>query len=198
MSSKKIPINDNPEEQPDQEPEAVEQEFPEDPAADVDQADTEEAAPMDLQQERDDLMGRLQRLSADYQNYRKRVQKDISQSREFANESLIKELLGVLDDMERALAAAKENHGEEDPFFQGMQLVHDKMLTVLGQFGLTPLVAIGEPFDPQRHSAVLQEPRNDVEPMTVLQEVQRGYELKGRTIRPSSVVVSKAPEEDSA
>ncbi|HUS48355.1 MAG TPA: nucleotide exchange factor GrpE, partial [Phycisphaerae bacterium] len=88
-----------------------------------------EARPDELEAvkaERDDLLSRLQRVSADYLNYQKRVQKDVARAREFANEELIKALLGVLDDMERALAAARENHARDDPLLAGMQLVHDK------------------------------------------------------------------------
>ncbi len=152
----------------------------------------------DLQEERDDLLGRLQRVSADYMNYQKRVQRDIAQAREFANEELIKALLGVLDDMERALEAARANHSSDDPLLQGMVLVHDKTLETLGKFGLERTEAVGRPFDPDEHSAMMQEPASDHPPQTVLRELQKGYRLKGRTLRPSAVTVSKAPEEDES
>lgn len=163
------------------------------------QAEETPAEPLDpieaLTQERDDLLGRLQRLAADYQNYQKRAQKDNSQARDFANESLVKELLPVLDDMERAIAAAGEAD-EDDPFLAGMKMVHDNMLNVLMRFGLEPIVATGETFNPEFHSALMQQPTDEVEPMTVLQEVQKGYTLKGRALRPAGVIVSKAPEEE--
>ncbi len=159
------------------------------------EAAVEPDAPVTIEQERDDLLSRLQRLAADYQNYQKRVQKDIAHAREFANESLMKSLLAVLDNMERALASAKENCSPEDPFFTGMQLVHDNMLDVLGQNGLTPIEADGKEFDPEKHQALMQQESDEVEPMTVLQELQRGYELKGRTLRPASVIVAKAKED---
>ena len=149
--------------------------------------------PMTVEEERDDLLARLQRLSADYLNYQKRARRDLDQTRQFANEDLIKALLPVIDDMERALAAARENHGEDDPLFQGMQLVHDKAVETLGRFGVTVIEAEGKPFDPDRHTAMMQQPAGDCEPNTVLQEIQRGYELRGRTVRPASVVVSMAP-----
>lgn len=148
-----------------------------------------------LTQERDELMGRLQRVSADYANYQKRVKRDLEAERAYANEQLIKSLLGVLDDMERAMEAARANHDEDDPLLKGMQLVHDNLLGVLGKFGVRRFEAEGESFDPERHSALLQEETGEVPPMTVLKVIQRGYELKGRTIRPAQVVVSKAPEE---
>ena len=151
-----------------------------------------------LQRERDDLLTRLQRVSADYVNYQKRVQRDIAQAHQFANEELIKALLSVLDDMERALAAARENHDTDDPLLEGMQLVHDKALGILSKFGLQRIEAQGQPFDPDLHSAMMQEPSAEVPPQTVVRELQTGYQLKGRTIRPSAVVVSQAPDEQAS
>lgn len=148
--------------------------------------------------ERDDLLARLQRVSADYMNYQKRVQRDIEQARAFANEELIKALLGVLDDMERALEAGRANHDEDDPFLIGMQLVHDKALETLGKFGVTVIEAEGKPFDPELQSAMMQQPSGDCPPGTVLKELARGYRLKGRTIRPSAVVVSTEPTDAPA
>ena len=157
----------------------------------------EPADPLEVAEaERDDLLARLQRVSADYVNYQKRAQRDLEQARLFANEDLIKALLPVIDDMERALAAARENHGKDDALFKGMQLVHEKALETLGRFGVKGIQAEGKPFDPESHTAMMQQPADDCEPNTVLQEVQRGYQLRGRTIRPASVVVSKAPGPD--
>jgi len=146
--------------------------------------------------ERDDLLARLQRVSADYLNYQKRVQRDIEQARDYANEGLIKAFLDVLDDMERSLEAARANHHEDDALLQGMQLVHDKALETLGKFGVKCIEAEGEPFDPELHSALMQQATDEVPPQTVLQEVQKGYQLKGRTIRPSNVIVSKPVESE--
>ncbi len=151
-----------------------------------------------LRAERDDLLARLQRVTADYLNYKKRVQRDIEQAREYANEELIRSLLGVLDSMERALEAARANHGEDSTLFQGMQLVHNQALETLAKFGVTVIEAEGRPFDPDLHAAMLQQPSERHPPMTVLQEVQKGYRYKGRTIRPSTVVVSTAPDAQAA
>ena len=168
-------------------------------AIDQEQAPQEAAVEaQDLSAERDDLMERLQRVSADYLNYQKRVQRDISEAREFANAELVEGLLPVLDDMERALATARENHGADDPLFGGLQLVHDKALETLAKFGVRVIEADGEAFDPEKHLAVMQEPSGEHPPQTVLRVVQKGYELKGRPIRPATVVVSKAPEEDDS
>ena len=167
---------------------------------DVQDARTEgEESPEDtqasVQQERDDLLGRLQRLSADYLNYQKRAQRDIDQAREFANEQLIKDLLAVLDDMERALEAARANHADDDPLLVGMQLVHDKFFETLARYGLTVIEAKDKPFDPELHQAIMRQPTDEQEPQTVLAEAVKGYQLRGRTIRPASVVVAVAPEE---
>lgn len=151
-----------------------------------------------LQAERDDLLGRLQRVSADYLNYQKRIQRESSQAREYANEALLKALLGVLDDMERAFQAGRDNHPPDDPLLTGLQLVYDKALEVLGQFGLSAVQAEGKPFDPECQQAVAQEPSADVPPLTVLRELQKGYRLKARTIRPATVVVSQRPAQEAA
>jgi molecular chaperone GrpE len=151
-----------------------------------------------LRAERDDLLARLQRVSADYLNYQKRVLRDIADAREFANADLITSLLPVLDDMERALEAAKANHAADDPLRIGMQLVYDKALATLGRFGLSAVQATGQPFDPYKHHALHHEPNQAQPPGIVLRELQKGYELKGRVIRPASVVVSGAGEEPSS
>jgi molecular chaperone GrpE len=152
------------------------------------------AGPDALQAERDDLLARLQRLSAEFVNYQKRVQRDIAQAREFANEELIKSLLPVVDDMERALNVARQNQPADDPLRAGMELVHSKALQTLERFGLTRISAKEELFDPERHAALMEQPSDRHPPRTVLQELQAGYQLKGRTIRPAHVVVSKEHE----
>ena len=156
------------------------------------QAQSDQAEP--LSAERDDLLARLQRVSADYLNYQKRAQRDLEQARQFANEQLIKELLPVLDDMERATESARTSADADDPLLLGMQLVHDKILQTLGRFGLRTIEALDQPFDPEKHSAMMQQPSDEYPPQTVLQELQKGYELKGRTIRPCAVIVSTEPE----
>ncbi|KKL77972.1 hypothetical protein LCGC14_2029560, partial [marine sediment metagenome] len=158
----------------------------------------EQAHPEDLQAQRDDLMARLQRVSADYLNYQKRVQRDISEARDFANADLIGELLAMLDDMERALQAARANHGEDDPLLTGMQLVYDKALDVLARHGLTPIDSVGQPFDPTCHEAMMQQPSSDHDSPAVLTELQRGYRLKGRVLRPARVIVSAPSDPEQA
>lgn len=141
----------------------------------------------------DDLLDRLQRVSADYLNYQKRVAREMGEARQFANAELIRDLLGALDDMERALEAARANHAADDPLLSGMQLVYDKLLEVLGRHGLERIAATDEPFDPNRHEAMMQQPAPELETPTVVEELQGGYELKGRVIRPARVIVGMPP-----
>ena len=162
----------------------------------ADRKNDQQQVPEESLPDRDELLARLKRVSADYMNYQKRIQKDITAAREFANEQLIKDLLVVLDDMERAMDAALANHSKDDPLLMGMQLVHDKAIGTLERFGLTVIDAVGKPFDPQKHSAMMQEPSDEHPPQTVIKQALKGYQLKGRTIRPASVVVSKAAEDE--
>jgi molecular chaperone GrpE len=149
-----------------------------------------------LRSEQEDLMARLQRVSADYLNYQKRVQKDAAEAREHANAALIKDLLVVLDDLERGLALARQERPEDDPLRKGVELVYSNALEILGRHGLSAIDAQGKPFDPDLHSALMQEVSEDAPPMTVLRQLQRGYRLKGRTLRPAAVVVSQAMPTD--
>ena len=141
----------------------------------------------------DNLLDRLQRVSADYLNYQKRVAREMGEARQFANAELIRDLLGALDDMERALEAARANHAADDPLLSGMQLVYDKLLEVLGRHGLERIATRDEPFDPNRHEAMMQQPAPELETPTVIEELQGGYELKGRVIRPARVIVGMPP-----
>ena len=147
-----------------------------------------------MRAERDDLMGRLQRVSADFLNYQKRVQRDIAHAHDYGNEELIKAILGVLDDMDRALHAANQHRQADDPLRQGMELVQQKFIQTLQKFGLGLVESEGKAFDPEKHAAMLQQPSDEHPPMTVLKELEKGYQLKGRTIRPAKVIVSTAPQ----
>lgn len=143
--------------------------------------------------QRDDYLARLQRLSAEFANYQKRAGREVNDLREWANADLLKSLLPVLDDLERAIDAASTVHAT-DPLLVGTKLVHDKAVETLGRFGLTPIDAQGKPFDPQYHQAVMHMPAKDQPANTVMQVLQKGYLLKGKTLRPATVVVAKEPE----
>lgn len=191
------PDPDAPDAQPPVEGEVLE------PQADATQAGPADAAagepPAEGPGDPQALYERLQRVTADFMNFQRRAQKKEAQAREMANDALLKDLLGVLDDMERALAAARANHPADDPLLTGMQMVHDNLVATLGRYGLEAIAAENQPFDPELHQAVQQVPAPDHPPQTVVQELQKGYRLKQRTLRPSMVVVSAAaggaPEE---
>ncbi len=143
-------------------------------------------------QEAKENYDRLLRLAAEQENLKKRQERQISEVRQFANENLIKELLPVLDNLERAL-----EHGRQaetpDALMEGLELVHQDFLKVLGRFGITPIESVGERFDPVFHHAVMEEETPEVEDQTVTNELQKGYLLQNRLLRPAMVVVSRNP-----
>ena len=156
----------------------------------------EEAAPSDdpetrlaaAEAKRDEYLADLQRLAADFDNYRKRVVRDQAQLVARAHEGLVKELLPVLDDLERALGAA-EIH-DEATVVEGVRLVQRALADQLAREGLEEIVADGA-FDPHIHEALLSQPGEGAEPGTVLQVVQKGYRLGDRVLRPARVVIAE-------
>jgi molecular chaperone GrpE len=145
-------------------------------------------------QEAQENYDRFVRLAADLENLKKRQEREISEVRQFANENLIKELLPILDNLERALEHGRQSEAP-DPLMEGLDLVNQDFLKVLGRFGITPINSIGEPFDPAYHHAVMEEEAPEVDDQTVLKELQKGYLLQNRLLRPAMVVVSKNIEE---
>jgi molecular chaperone GrpE len=148
-----------------------------------------------------DLLARYQRVCADYQNYQRRMAREMQQVRANARAELVRTLLPVLDDLQRAIAHAREQADESHPMLEGVQLIRDKFLAVLKQHDVREIPALGETFDPEVHEAVMTEPRKDVEPQTVLELFETGYRMGARTLRPAKVKVSAAPrpqEQDPA
>ena len=139
-----------------------------------------------LQAERDELFDRLQRLAAEFDNFRKRAAREQGEMLARANERLVKELLPVLDDLGRALDAAEEH--EEAALEEGVRLVHRSLASLLEQEGLAEIETDG-PFDPHVHEALLTQP-SELEEGSVLQVIQKGYRLGERVLRPARVVVS--------
>ena len=132
------------------------------------------------------------RERADLENYRKRVQKEKEEILKYGNESLILEILPALDNMERAIS-----HASEDPsaIIEGVKLTLSMLLSTLKKFGVTPLeTAAGTPFDPAFHQAMSQVETADQEPNTVVIELQKGYLINDRLLRPAMVTVAVAPK----
>jgi len=145
-----------------------------------------------LEAERDERLNDLKRVAADFENYRKRVARDQESLVARAHERLVKELLPVLDDLERALAAAEEH--EEAKLEEGVRLVHRELAAALEREGLAEIETNGH-FDPHVHEALLSQP-SDAEEGSVIEVVQKGYRLGDRVLRPARVVVAAAPEDD--
>jgi len=133
------------------------------------------------------------RLRAEFENFKKRIQKEKADQLRYANETLLKALLPALDDLERALDHGKKA-GENDPLFKGVEIIYRQILNTLEKFGVKPMAPVGELFDPEKHEAVMLQP-SDEEPNRVLSETQRGYLFLDRLLRPAKVIVAK-PEED--
>jgi molecular chaperone GrpE len=144
-----------------------------------------------LEAERDEHLNDLKRVAAEFENYRKRVLRDQESMVARAHERLVKELLPVLDDLERALAAAEEH--EEARLEEGVRLVHRELADALAREGLAEIETNGV-FDPHVHEALLSQPSEAAEG-SVLEVVQKGYRLGDRVLRPARVVVA-APQED--
>ena len=133
---------------------------------------------------------RYLRLAAEMENIKKRQERETAELRQFANENLLKELVPVLDNLERALEHGRQSEAPE-ALMEGLNLVNQDFLKVLGRFGVTPLNSVGERFDPAYHHAVMEEEAPEVEDQTVLKELQKGYMLANRLLRPAMVVVSR-------
>jgi len=137
---------------------------------------------------------RYLRTVAEFDNARKRAAREREDYTRFANESLLRDLLPVLDNLDRALAAARTE--PTAAVTAGVELIQRELLKVLEKFGLTPFSSVGQPFDPERHEAVARVNRPDLPEMTVANETGRGYLLNGRVLRPAMVTVAMAPDQD--
>jgi molecular chaperone GrpE len=140
-----------------------------------------------LEKERDDYLNDLQRVAAEFENYRKRVARDQESLAARAHERLVKELLPVLDDLERALQAAAEH--QEAKLEDGVKLVHRELQEALAKEGLVEIETNGR-FDPHVHEALLSQP-SDKDDGSILEVLQRGYRLGDRVLRPARVVISQ-------
>jgi molecular chaperone GrpE len=143
-----------------------------------------------LKKERDSLHDRLLRKQAEFENYKKRIDREKSEFAQFASAELMKELLNALDSFDLALQnAAKEAGGQNT--LRGFELIYKQLQDTLTRFGLKPIEAKGKPFDPNIHQAVSTEVSEELEDNTVIQEMRKGYTLNGRLLRPAMVSVSK-------
>ena len=136
------------------------------------------------------------RLSAEFENFKKRKQREIDEFKKFANETIFRQLLSVVDNLERAIDSATDAV-EETSLLEGVKLTHKELLKLFESFNVTGVEAENQPFDPNFHQAVTHEQNNDVPDNTVTNVLQKGYLLHDRLLRPAMVVVSKGIEKQT-
>jgi molecular chaperone GrpE len=146
-----------------------------------------------LKDELEQLKERWMRTAAELENFKKRAAREREEYTKYANDKLLKQVLPVLDSLQRSLAH-EGNKNSETAFWEGIEMIHRQFLTMLEGFGVQPIEALNEPFDPSRHEAIMQVESNDHEPNTVVEEMETGYLLHDRLLRPARVVVSKKTE----
>ena len=145
-----------------------------------------------LAAENAELQDRFLRFQAEFQNFRKRVDKDRLELSEYASMEAVRTLLPIIDDLERAL----QTETADKTYVQGLELIRQRLFDALKKLGLEPIIAEGQPFDPHIHHAVEMVETEDVPDHTVLGEFQRGYNFKGRLLRPAMVKVAVEPKRD--
>jgi molecular chaperone GrpE len=129
------------------------------------------------------------RSQADFENYKKRAAREKEEAIKYANSSLLEKLIAIVDNFELGLEAARAE-GEKSPIFSGMSMVLKQLMDFLADSGLQPIDATGKKFDPNLHEAIAHEPSDEFAEGTVIRQTRRGYRMKDRLLRPSSVVVS--------
>ena len=182
---KKIPVTEpNPEEK---EP-APKKETPASSAETTPIEDDCEGLQADLDRFRDLAL----RSQADFENYKKRSAREKDEAIKYANSSLLEKLIVIVDNFELGLEAARAE-GEKSPVFSGMSMVLKQLMDFLKENGLQPIDATGEKFDPNLHEAIAHEPSDEFPEGVVVRQTRRGYRMKDRLLRPSSVAVSSGP-----
>ncbi|MGH7208195.1 MAG: nucleotide exchange factor GrpE [Nitrospiraceae bacterium] len=139
------------------------------------------------------LQDKYLRLAAEFENFKRLAQRDQREYIRFANESLLKELLPIVDNLERAIKSSKESPGN-DGLIQGVELVLKQYLETLAKFGVHPVNSVGEAFDPSRHQAVAHVESEDASGKIVVEEYQKGYLLQDRILRAAMVAVADVPK----
>jgi molecular chaperone GrpE len=143
-----------------------------------------------LRREKDTLQDRLLRTAAEFDNYRKRVDRERRELSEYAGADILTDMLPIIDDLERALQAP--GGSDADPFRRGVELIHKQMTDLLRKRGVKSIEAVGAQFDPRYHEAVMQESSDQHRDGEVMAELRRGYTLGDRLLRPATVKVAKA------
>jgi molecular chaperone GrpE len=142
---------------------------------------------------------RLLRLQADFENFRKRAQRDREDALQYGPQNLVKDLLSVVDNLARAIDHARQSGGGDlEGLLQGVELVRRELESVLTKHHVREVEALGKTFNPAQHEAMAQIPDATVEPNTIVEVLQKGYQLRDRLIRPARVIVARTPDEPDA
>ncbi len=173
--------------------------------AEKQQVNAKEAAPDEsgsqakakISHKKKDLLAKLQRVTADFANYQKRMARNAEETRQWARAEMIRSILPAIDDFEQALEAGKTAQDLQS-LLQGFKLVHDHLLAMLGKQQVQTIASEGQKFDPAVHEAMLQQESTEHEPGMVIAELRKGYTMNGRTLRPARVTVSKSPTPEAA
>src|SRR5262245_1919019 len=158
--------------------------------ADADVPDRAEKA----ERQRDEYLSLLRQAQADYENAHQRHRREREQEHKYRAEPLARDLLPAIDNLERALATARES-GDTSPLSQGVSLVRDQILESLKRHGVVPMNVVGKPFDPHHHQAMMQLPDAEKPSNTVLQVLEQGYMIHDRVLRAAKVIISALPTE---
>ena len=140
----------------------------------------------------EDCLNRLKYMQADFENYRKRLEKQMDEVRKYSNERLIIQLLDIVDELELAVKSAQSSNTKET-LVQGVEMTLKNLEKILQKEGVSPIDCVGKPFDSSKHDAVSKVEKDDVEGCTVIEEVRKGYTMKEKVIRPSVVKVAVRP-----
>jgi molecular chaperone GrpE len=150
-----------------------------------------------LEKEAKESYDRFLRVSAEFENYKKRAAREMNDFRKFANESFVKAMLPIVDNLDRAIESSSNDDHAQNSVVEGVNMTLKEILKVFEQFNVKPFESLGKAFDPALHQAVMQEETDDHPENTILNELQKGYMMHDRLLRPAMVVVSKTTESEN-
>ena len=196
-AKKKIKINTEIEENSTEKKISKEIDSDKDDKKTVDPLKEMEARLESLEKEAKESYDRFLRVSAEFENYKKRAAREMNDFRKFANESFVKAMLPVVDNLDRAIESSSNDDHAQNSVVEGVNMTLKEILKVFEQFNVKPFESLGKAFDPALHQAVMQEKTDDHPENTVLNELQKGYMMHDRLLRPAMVVVSKTKEPEN-
>ncbi len=150
-----------------------------------------------MEQESKESYDRFLRVSAEFENYKKRAAREMNDFRKFANESFVKAMLPVVDNLDRAIESSNNDNRSNSSVVEGVNMTLKEILKIFEQFGVKPFQSLGKTFDPALHQAVMQEESDDHPEKTILNELEKGYMMHDRLLRPATVVVSKKTDSEN-